>query len=81
RTLELLQVSLRQGDLICRWTETSVAVLLVTANYMGASEVSKRLEQLILKWIPGCKLKFEIFDAGQSKQWLMKTAIDGSITQ
>lgn len=48
---------------------------------MGASEVSKRLEQLILKWIPGCKLKFEIFDAGQSKQWLMKTAIDGSITQ
>ena len=81
RTLELLQVSLRQGDLICRWTETSIAVLLATANYMGASEVSKRLEQLLLKWIPGCKLKFEIFDAGQSKQWLMKTAIDGSITQ
>jgi hypothetical protein len=81
KTLELIQVSLRQGDLISRWTETSIAVLLASTDYTGALRVSKRLKQTLLKWIPGCKIEFEILDSGKSKQWLMKTAIDGSITQ
>lgn len=81
KTLELLQVSLRQGDLISRWTETSIAVLLASTDYTGALRVSKRLKQTLLKWIPGCNIEFEILDSGKSKQWLMKTAIDGNITQ
>ena len=56
--IEILCVSLRRGDIIAKYTDTIVAVMLPTVNYTTGNMVMERVRHLFFERHPGVKIPF-----------------------
>ncbi len=65
KVLTFLEGLLRQGDLLYKWEEHSVAIYLMSATGVEANSVAKRLQHQIQDKFYGCKLDYRVFDANQ----------------
>lgn len=65
RALELLQKTLRGGDLACRWSDRQIIILLPTTDHRGAEVVAARLKKMLEAYIPASTLSFRVLDPGE----------------